>query len=105
MRAPHSIGEISKLFHNVCILKKKGAREVIHLQLSFLILREGEKWSRLRKALAPKMLRPKGIRENLDNFNGVARDAITHMAALRGIGDEIPDLEGELSKYATECKS
>nr|XP_058964267.1 cytochrome P450 10-like [Pocillopora verrucosa] len=63
---------------------------------------EGEKWSRLRKALAPKMLRPKGIRENLDNFNGVARDAITHMAALRGIGDEIPDLEGELSKYATE---
>ena len=78
---------------------------MIHLQLSFLILREGEKWSRLRKALAPKMLRPKGIRENLDNFNGVARDAITHMAALRGIGDEIPDLEGELSKYATECKS
>ena len=78
---------------------------MIHHQLSFLILREGEKWSRLRKALAPKMLRPKGIRENLDNFNGVARDAITHMAALRGIGDEIPDLEGELSKYACECKS
>ena len=51
------------------------------------------------------MLRPKGIRENLDNFNGVARDAITHMAALQGIGDEIPDLEGELSKYACECKS
>ena len=51
------------------------------------------------------MLRPKGIRENLHNFNGVSRDAITHMAALRGIGDEIPDLEGELSKYACECKS
>ncbi|PFX18324.1 cytochrome P450 27C1-like [Stylophora pistillata] len=63
---------------------------------------QGEKWSRLRKALAPKMLRPKGIRDNLDNFNGVVRDAIAHMASLRGIGDEIPDLEGELSKYATE---
>ena len=51
------------------------------------------------------MLRPKEIRDNLHNFNGVVRDAITHMAALRGIGNEIPDLEGELSKYACECKS
>ena len=71
----------------------------------FVILRQGEKWRRLRKALAPKMLRPKGILENLDNFNGVARDTISHMASLRGIGDEILDLEGELSKFATECKS
>lgn len=65
---------------------------------------DGEKWSRLRKALAPKMLRPKDIRENLDNFNSVTRDAIEHMVAVRREDDVIPDLEGELAKYATECK-
>ena len=66
--------------------------------------REGEDWSRLRKALAPKMLRPKDIRENLDNFNAVTRDAIEYMVAVRGADDVIPDLEGELAKWATECK-
>ena len=65
---------------------------------------DGEKWSRLRKALASKMLRPKDIRENLDNFNSVARDTIERMVTIRGKDDVIPDLEGELAKYATECK-
>ncbi|XP_020621575.1 cytochrome P450 27C1-like [Orbicella faveolata] len=65
-------------------------------------LTDGEKWSRLRKALASKMLRPKDIRENLDNFNSVARDAIERMVAIRGEDDVIPNLEGELAKYATE---
>ena len=50
------------------------------------------------------MLRPKDIRENLDNFNGVARDAIEHMVTIRGADDVIPDLEGEIAKWATECK-
>ncbi|XP_078380883.1 cytochrome P450 10-like isoform X2 [Oculina patagonica] len=63
---------------------------------------EGEDWSRLRRALASKMLRPKDVRENLDNFNAVTRDAIEHMVAIRGADDVIPDLEGELAKYATE---
>ena len=58
----------------------------------------------MRKGLASKMLRPKDIRENLENFNGVARDAIAHMVEVRGTNDEITDLEGELAKYATECK-
>ena len=50
------------------------------------------------------MLRPKDIRENLDNFNDVTRDAIEHMVAIRGEDDVIPDLENELAKWATECK-
>lgn len=73
--------------------------------LCFIVFRtDGEKWSRLRKALASKMLRPKDIRENLDNFNSVTRDAIERIVAIRGKDDVIPDLEGELAKYATECK-
>ncbi|KAL9965305.1 hypothetical protein ACROYT_G029084 [Oculina patagonica] len=48
------------------------------------------------------MLRPKDVRENLDNFNDVTRDAIEHMVAIRGADNVIPDLEGELAKWATE---
>ncbi|KAL9965314.1 hypothetical protein ACROYT_G029095 [Oculina patagonica] len=65
-------------------------------------LTDGEKWVRLRKALAPKMLRPKNIHDNLENFNNVARDAIDHMVAIRGADWTIPDLEGELAKFAAE---
>ena len=50
------------------------------------------------------MLRPRDIRENLDNFNSVIRDAIERTVAIRGEDDVIPDLEGELEKYATKCK-
>ena len=96
----------------------EGGREITNLSLMngvklsslarilfFIVFRtDGEKWSRLRKALASKMLRPKDIRENLDNFNSVTRDAIDRIVAIRGEDDVIPDLEGELAKYATECK-
>ena len=71
------------------------------------VCRQGEEWSQLRKALAPKMLRPKDIWENLENFNNVTRDTIDHMLAIRGSHGsegEIPDLEQELAKWATECK-
>ncbi len=50
------------------------------------------------------MLRPKNIHDNLENFNNVARDAIDHMVAIRGADWTIPDLEGELAKFAAECK-
>ena len=65
--------------------------------------RDGEEWNRVRKALASKMLRPKDIRDNLENFNGVTRDAIEHMLSVRGADDVIPNLEEELGKWATEC--
>ena len=50
------------------------------------------------------MLRPKDIRDNLENFNGVTRDAIEHMVSVRDADDIIPNLEEELAKWATECK-
>ena len=58
----------------------------------------------MRKALAPKMLRPKDVRDNMDNFTAVTRDAIEHMVSIRGTDMEIPDLDKELAKWATECK-
>ena len=58
----------------------------------------------MRKALAPKMLRPKDVRDNMDNFTAVTRDAIEYMVSIRGIDMEIPDLDKELAKWATECK-
>lgn len=70
----------------------------------FFHYRQREEWSRVRRALAPKMLRPKDIRDNLYNFNDVARDAIAHMVAIRGEENVIQDLENELSKWGTECK-
>ncbi|XP_078342285.1 1,25-dihydroxyvitamin D(3) 24-hydroxylase, mitochondrial-like [Oculina patagonica] len=66
----------------------------------------GEEWHRIRQALAPKMMRPKVLEENIDNFNSVTKDTIERLAKIRGTGGledgEIPDLEGELSKWATE---
>jgi len=50
------------------------------------------------------MLRPKDIRENLDNFNDVTRDTIEHFLVIRGEDGVIPNIENELAKYAFECK-
>lgn len=52
-------------------------------------------------------MRPKVLEENIDNFNAVTKDTLEHFAKLKeasGLGEEIPDLEGELSKWATESK-
>ena len=64
-------------------------------------------WSLLRKAMAPKLLRPKDVRENLKSFCRMARDAIQHMVKARettGLANEIPDLEEILLKFAAESK-
>ena len=76
----------------------------LFVTFTFWFFREGEDWNRMRKALAPKMLRPKDVRDNMDNFTAVTRDAIEHMVSIRGIDMEIPDLDKELAKWATECK-
>ncbi|XP_068758984.1 cytochrome P450 10-like isoform X3 [Montipora capricornis] len=50
-------------------------------------------------------MRPKTVEENLDNFNAVADDAVSRFVKLKeacGPDDCIPDLEGEMSKFATE---
>ena len=82
--------------HNLC--------QTLCFLFYFIYNRQGEDWSRVRRALASKMLRPKDIRENLDNFNGVTRDTIEHFLAVRGEDGVIPNLENELAKYAFECK-
>lgn len=72
------------------------------IQLSFF--RENEEWNKLHKVLAPKMLRPGSILENLEKLSSVARDAVDYMMVLRGLNGEMPDLEGEIAKYVAECK-
>ena len=72
------------------------------VKLSFL--RENEEWNKLHKVLAPKMLRPGDILENLEKLGSVTGDAVDHMIMLRGLTGEMPDLEGEIVKYVAECK-
>ena len=57
--------------------------------------------------MAPKLLRPKDVRENLESFSCITRDAIKHMVTIRGtagLENEIPDLEEVLLKFAAESK-
>ncbi|XP_015780624.1 PREDICTED: cytochrome P450 10-like [Acropora digitifera] len=66
---------------------------------------DGEEWHRIRRNIAPKMMRPKVVEENLDNFNLVADDAMARFVELKeacGPDDHIPDIEEELRKYALE---
>ena len=70
--------------------------------------REGEEWRRVRYSVTPKILRPKIVEENIDNFNAVTKDAIASLVKLKeacGPNDHIPDLEGELNRWATESMS
>ena len=69
--------------------------------------RDDADWGRLRKAMAPKLLRPRDVRDNLGSFCSMARDAIKHMVKMRGtagLENEIPDLEEVLLKFAAESK-
>ena len=62
----------------------------------------------MRYSVAPKIMRPKIVEENIDNFTAVTKDAIARLAKLKqacGRDGHIPDLEGELSRWATESKS
>ncbi|XP_073228660.1 cytochrome P450 27C1-like [Porites lutea] len=66
---------------------------------------EGEEWYRIRKTIAPKIMRPKIVEENIDNFNAVTKDTVARFVKLNkacGPNDHIPDLEGELIKWSTE---
>ena len=73
----------------------------------FFNLRNGEEWHRIRRNIAPKIMRPKVVEENLDNFNSVAEDAMVRFVKLKeacGPADHIPDLEGELMKFTLESE-
>ena len=59
----------------------------------------------MRQSIAPKLMRPKTVEENIDNFNAVTDDAIARFVKLKetcGPDDHIPDLEGELCRFSTE---
>lgn len=54
------------------------------------------------------MMRPKIVEENIDNFNAVTKDAIARLVKIKescGPDEHIPDLEGEMKRWATEGKS
>ncbi|XP_074608955.1 cytochrome P450 27C1-like isoform X2 [Acropora palmata] len=70
-----------------------------------LVLLQGEEWQRVRKSIAPKMMRLKTVQENIDNFQAVTGDAITRIIKLKeacGGDGHIPDLEEELKKFSME---
>ena len=69
--------------------------------------RDGEEWKRIRQTIAPKVMRPKIVEENIDNFNAVSDDAIARFVKLKEAcepDDDIPDLEGEVNRFTTESK-
>ncbi|XP_031571785.1 uncharacterized protein LOC116305923 [Actinia tenebrosa] len=66
---------------------------------------QGKEWHRIRKALAPKMMRPKQLYDNIENFYGVVDDSMVSIRKARGNGKtsgEVPTLDQELFKFATE---
>ena len=77
----------------------------LNIRLFVVFYRNGEQWQRIRAALAPKVMRPKVLEENIDNFNAVTKDAVERMVQVRDSNGEVPDLEGELSKWSTEGKA
>ncbi|XP_068714941.1 cytochrome P450 27C1-like [Montipora foliosa] len=70
-----------------------------------ILLLQGQEWQRVRKCIAPKMMRLKTVEENIDNFNAVTKDAIARFTKLKeacGPNHHIPNLEDELKKFSTE---
>ena len=70
----------------------------------FILYSNDEEWERVRKALAPKVMRPKVLEENIGNFNAVTKDAVERMVQIRDTNGEVPNLEEELSKWSSESK-
>ena len=69
--------------------------------------RQGAEWHRLRQAVAPKMLRLRDLHANVPGFNDVANDVMGRLASVMGTHGhegEVPDLDGEVFKWSTECK-
>ena len=61
----------------------------------------------MRQTIGPKILRPKIVEENLNNFNAVSKDAVARFIKLKETSQEeghIPDLEKEMKRWALEGK-
>ena len=57
--------------------------------------------------LSPKMMAPRSVHENMDNFNSVTSDLVERFKSLTGTNSyerEINDLKYHLLDWAAECK-
>ena len=88
------------------------AKYIIHKLLvnyffwNFLV-RDGEEWHRMRQTIGPKIMRPKIVEENMNNFNAVSKDAVARFIKLKETSQEeghIPDLEKEMKRWGLEGK-
>ncbi|XP_073228382.1 1,25-dihydroxyvitamin D(3) 24-hydroxylase, mitochondrial-like [Porites lutea] len=73
-----------------------------------LILLDGEEWNRVRQKIAPKMMRPKIVKENIANFNAVSKDAVARLAKLYDASEQndyMPDLEKEVNRWSLEAST
>ena len=73
----------------------------------YFLVRDGEEWHRMRQTIGPKIMRPKIVEENLNNFNAVSKDAVARFIKLKETSQEeghIPDLEKEMKRWALEGK-
>ncbi|KAK3568945.1 hypothetical protein QTP86_020623 [Hemibagrus guttatus] len=65
----------------------------------------GAEWQHIRSILNPRMLKPKHVSGYTNTINGVVKDFIEKVAWLRatkGNGVMVPDVAGELYKFAFE---
>ncbi|XP_001637471.3 cytochrome P450 10 [Nematostella vectensis] len=65
---------------------------------------EGKEWKRVRQALAPKMMRPRELHDNIENFYEVVDDAMSRLQNARQgrTEGEVDNLEEHLFYWATE---
>ena len=69
-----------------------------------LLVRNGDEWYKTRRALAPKMLRPKEVKDNTDSFNAVNLDMVKALRQDRNENNEILDFGPQINRWSTECK-
>lgn len=62
----------------------------------------GDEWYKTRRALAPKMLRPKEVKDNTDNFNAVNLDMVRALRKDRNENNEILDFGPQINRWSTE---
>lgn len=102
---PSSKGECN--FDSTRLNHQQPGRFQVLARFAHIYFRNGQEWYRLRHSISPKILRPKIVEENIENFKAVTKDAIARFVELKekcGPNDHIPDLEGELGKWSMEGK-
>ena len=61
----------------------------------------------MRQTIGLKIMRPKIVEENMNNFNAVSKDAVARFIKLKETSQEeghIPDLEKEMKRWGLEGK-